>query len=91
MVRARRGVRGPIKGAGIDGKAAVQAEETRTQVLLHRLGRHGGGGEGKALDQWAHRRRCCLSLRHRTPVVQLDTLHVCRLHQGLLREDAVLN
>ena len=77
MVRARHGVRGPTKGAEVDGKAAVQAEETRTQVPLHRLGRHGGGGEGKAFDPWAHRHHCCLTLRHCTPVVQLGALHIC--------------
>lgn len=38
----------------------------------------------------AHRHHL-LTLKHYTPIVDLGTLHSFRLHQGLLRENAVLN
>ena len=66
MVRARWGGLGEWLGTqrralGLEASLKSQQRKPRhgrTQVPLHRLGRWGGGGEGKALDRWAHRQLC---------------------------------
>lgn len=45
MIRARQGVRVPNKSTGVGGEAAIQADETRTEVSQHKLADMVGMGE----------------------------------------------